>query len=111
MEMFAGDYTEIEVSLVDTNGNPVSLLGVSATYQISETIDTTALVTKTTNDDIEIISDVNGNTKLKIKLFQADTENLNGIYYQEFEVRDTNDNPYTVLAGNTLAIKPTALKG
>ncbi len=111
MEIYAGDYTEIEVSLVDIDGNPLSLVGVSATYQISESIGTTPLVTKTTDDDVEVITDVKGNTRLKIKLYSTDTENLEGIYYQEFEVKDADGKPYTVLAGNTLAIKPTAIKG
>lgn len=96
-DMVSGDSKDIVVSVLDESDQVVPITGASATFILSKTRFTAALVTKTVGSGITITDGAGG--VLTVSLLPADTEPLIGQHYFEIELIDTNAKESTIVVG------------
>jgi hypothetical protein len=83
MNTFQNNDIEIEITVTDSRtGSPIVYGSVSAaTYRMTTMDRVTALVTKTVGSGVVIAAD-----KIVVTLSQADTVQLNTVYYHELQI-------------------------
>ena len=96
--MVSGDSKDIVVSVLDERDQVVPITGASATFILSMTEFTAALVTKTVGSGI-VITDGPGGV-LTVSLLPADTEPLIGQHYFEIELIDSGGKESTIVVGH-----------
>lgn len=97
--MFAGDTKVIPVTVIDEDGMAVNITGATFTWEAARTVDGTAAITKTVGAGIALTSPATG--VFTITLDEADTDDLEGLYYHEAEMVLAGDTS-TVLTGNMI---------
>lgn len=97
--MFGGDSKVITVTVVDEAGLAVNITGATIKWQAARTAADTAAITKTVGAGIALTSPATG--VFKITLDEADTDDLEGLYYHEAEMVLATDTS-TVLTGNMI---------
>lgn len=108
--VYAGDYLEIEVPVLDPSGGTISPAGMTARYKVGKnSASTEALISKDSGGGI-VITTVDGTMFLTITLDPADTASLPPrSYYHEVEVTDIGGRPFTVMIGH-LEVVGTLIK-
>lgn len=104
LEMWAGDTKKLQYTVLDENDDPVNLTNATINWWLAESATSTAILTKTTADDISITDAANG--VFQVTINPADTQNLEGRYYHEAEVTDDAGNVATVAVG-VIKINPS----
>lgn len=98
----AGDTATIIDTVVTDDGTPKSLSNVSITFQLSQPLETTPLLTKTDTDGtVEIVDAQDG--VVAVNIDEADTEDLGGFggeeYEYQIELTDSDGETATVTEG------------
>lgn len=104
--MWSGDDKVITVTVYDNDDNVVNITGATITWQLSQNIDSSALITKTVGSGIALSDPVNG--QFTITLEPADTASLAGRYYHEAQITDSSGDISTGLVGHA-TIKTDAI--
>ena len=111
-EMWAGEYKEITIAVLDAAGNAADLTAATARWVLKKRPDGSmpALVSKSHEHGAEVlVPETEG--KVKIVLDSDDTADLApGTYYHETEVLDSGDRPFTPTVGY-LVVQPSAIRG
>jgi hypothetical protein len=111
-EIWAGEYKEITITVLDAAGNPEVLTGATASWVLKKRPDASlpALVSKSHDHGAEVlVPETEG--KVKIVLDSDDTADLApGTYYHETQVLDSAGRPFTPTVGY-LVVQSSAIRG
>jgi hypothetical protein len=99
----AGDTKTLVVTVRDTDGSAVNIVGATIHWRCAKSFNKTAAVLKSTSDGITISDGANG--QMTIQLDADDTEDLVGLYYHEIELTSAAGDVSTVLRG-TMKVTP-----
>lgn len=94
--LYAGDDATLTVTVTES-GSAKNLVGASVTWVLYDRFSRAAVLTKTTDDDVTITNGAGG--ILTVDIASADTSALNGAYYHECKVTDSDGNISTVSTG------------
>jgi len=99
LSMVRGDNKLYKVTVKDSAGVVVNILGYTASFTVrNNPLDTTSVISKTTASGITITDPANG--VMQVALSNTDTEIDVGKYAYDIEVVDTLSRHITVLKGN-----------
>ena len=111
--IYAGDYLEIEIPVLNPTGGSINPVGAAAKYMVAKDLSAPVpLISKHSGDGITVSTDGPGGTMLlTIVLEPDDTADMAdwGSYYHEVEIRDSEDRPFTVMTG-VLTVMPAIIK-
>ena len=96
--MWSGDDKTITVTVYDNDDVVVDITGATITWELSQNVDSTALISKTVGSGITLSDPTNG--IFTIALDPADTASLSGRYYHEAEITDAAGDVSTALVGH-----------
>lgn len=97
--MFAGDSKVLVVTIVDDDGAAVNITGAAIKWQAARTVsDSSALISKTTDSPGGVAITDGADGEFEVTLDEADTDDLDGLYYHEAEITMSGDTS-TVLTG------------
>ena len=97
--MVQGESKILTYNVVDENGTAVNVTGATGLWELSRSPGDTAILTKTTADDITAAG-----TTVTVSLSSTDTADLEGVYWMELSITDTVGNtskPQNMLLVNT----------
>lgn len=97
--MWSGDDKVITVTVYDSDDVVVDITGATIAWQLSQNVDSAALITKTAGDGVVLSDPTNG--QFTITLDPADTASLSGRYYHEAQITDSSGDISTGLVGHT----------
>lgn len=111
VELFAGDYKLLNVTVTDAAGDAVDLTDFTIRWQLAAAANKTPILSKEIGSGITVVNASEG--RFDVQLDSDDTEALAGsavkTYYHEAEVIDAADRPATVMWG-AVTINPTLIK-
>lgn len=96
-EMVQGDTVALDFSIVDAAGDAVDLTGATVRWQMSRSVQATAILSKSVGSGITVTNAAGG--LFTVDLAPADTVDLAGTFYYEAEIIDASDNVSTVRTG------------
>ena len=106
IDIFRGDNRTLEVTVLDTNGNPVDLTGAQIKFTARTKIDRKKVIEKSSTDPAQITITDAANGKYEIYLIPSDTYSLKpGKYVFDSQVTLSSGQVYTVVFG-TIEVKP-----
>ena len=110
--LYQGDTMRVHFALKRTDGTPLELVGAELRWQASRlkapgVFGSTAILSKTEQNGIEIDDDLNG--LVTVNLDPGDTLQLKGDFYHELEAVDASGDVSTVYTG-TFQIKKALIK-
>ena len=104
--MWSGDNKTITVTVYDNDDVVVDITNVAITWELSQNVDSVALISKTAGSGITLSDPTNG--IFTITLDPANTGSLSGRYYHEAEITDLSGDISTVMVGHA-TIKTDAI--
>ena len=104
--MFAGDSKVLVVTVRDGAGAVVNITGATLTWEAARSTEETTVISKESGDGISITNPTGG--VFEVTLDEADTDDLQGLYYHEAELTQAGDT-FTVLTGS-LVIERTLIR-
>ena len=104
--IWSGDDKVITVTVYDNDDVIVDITAATITWQLSQNVNSAALITKTVGSGIALSDPTNG--QFTVTLDPADTASLSGRYYHEAEITDSSGNVNTGLVGHA-TIKTDAI--
>lgn len=103
--MPSGDSRTLRVKCIGTNKLPFSLAeATQIRWQLARSVRGPGLITKTMNDDVEIVQD-GDDWFIDVELLPEDTEGMKGDYYHECEVRFSDGAVLTPYAGTATIVE------
>lgn len=102
--MTAGDTKTLGISVIEKDdGSATTITGATINWKVSRSPRQTAVISKSTADDISITSGTGGT--LTISLSASDTSSLLGDFYHELQITFASGEVATVLRGK-MTIEP-----
>lgn len=93
--MKSGDSKVLAIAIANSAGTPVDVSTAAAiSWKLAATPYGTALLTKTLGSGITVST-----STVSVTLTAANTQDLEGVYYQEMQITDASGNVSTVLSG------------
>lgn len=100
--IFSGDDVEVEVTLEDRNGEPLSITDASVKWALARASTSLPIMSKQSPDDITLET-VEGVSIARFWISSAETLPLTGTYYHEMEFTDASGRIATVMTGSITA--------
>ncbi len=98
--MSAGDAKDLDFTVTDQDAVKLDLTSAPIKWKVARDPYSSVLLSKSSTDITEITSTDLPNGIFTVFLKEADTLGLDGVFYHEAEIRDANDDPFTITKGH-----------